>query len=122
MAVRVGFIGAGGIARAHMRNLASISQARLTAFADTEKPRAAAAAVSPIMSLLESHAQYVQECLRRSQFADAVVESHFDLPALLFRMFGGAKLSQYTDAVPQVAEAMSSGTMDALYAGVRDRE
>jgi hypothetical protein len=80
-----------------------------------EHVRTAITEVRPIMSLLESHAHYVEECLRRSHFPDAVVESHFGLPALLFRMFGGAKLSQYTAAVPQVAEATKRNALDALY-------
>lgn len=83
-----------------------------------QQVRTAVAEVSPIMTLLESHAYYVQECLHRLHFPDAIVESHFDLPGLLFRVLGGFKLSQYTQAIPQVAEATQNGTVDALYASV----
>jgi predicted dehydrogenase len=44
MAVRVGFIGTGGIAGAHRRALAQIPNARMVAFCDTDEARAKAAA------------------------------------------------------------------------------
>jgi len=69
-----------------------------------------------IMTLLESHAHYVQEQLHRAHFPGAVVETHHGLAALLLHVLGGAKLSQYTDAVPQVAEAAQRGALDELYA------
>ena len=74
--------------------------------------------VRPLMTVVESHAVYVQEQLRCTHFADAVIESHFNLPTLLFRLFGGAKIRQYTDGVPQIADAVSRGGVDALYTGL----
>ena len=44
MAVKIGFIGCGGIANAHMRSLAQIKDARMVAFCDLQKERAEAAA------------------------------------------------------------------------------
>lgn len=68
-----------------------------------------------VMTLLESHAHFVQDVLRASRFPGASIESHFSLPAVLMRIFGKAKLSQYEQAVPAVAGAATSGTIDALY-------
>ena len=44
MAVRIGFIGSGGIANHHMRNLATNSAAEMVAFSDPDVERARAAA------------------------------------------------------------------------------
>ena len=44
MSVRIGFVGAGGIANAHLNNLAQIPDAQLVAFADVDEARAKAAA------------------------------------------------------------------------------
>ncbi|HEX3000502.1 MAG TPA: Gfo/Idh/MocA family oxidoreductase [Armatimonadota bacterium] len=44
MSVRIGFVGAGGIANAHLRNLEQIPEAKLVAFADVDAARAKAAA------------------------------------------------------------------------------
>ena len=76
--------------------------------------------VRAIMTLLESHAYYVQEQLRRTRFVGATVERHFGLAPLLLRALGGFKLSQYTLAVPQVAEATRTGTIDGLYASLSE--
>lgn len=44
MAVRVAFLGCGGIARAHMNCLRKVEEAQLVAFCDADEPRAASAA------------------------------------------------------------------------------
>ncbi|MEA3403829.1 MAG: Gfo/Idh/MocA family oxidoreductase [Armatimonadota bacterium] len=44
MAVRIGFVGCGGIANAHMRNLAKIEDAEMVAFSDIVEEKAEAAA------------------------------------------------------------------------------
>ncbi len=72
-------------------------------------------AVQPVMTLLESHAFYVQNSLRESHFPDAVIETHHNLAAVLFRIFGGSKLAQYRGAVDEVAEASQNGHVDVLY-------
>ncbi|MGD2175041.1 MAG: hypothetical protein PVJ27_06525 [Candidatus Brocadiaceae bacterium] len=102
-----------------------INRAVRAAFACLEEPEprfreacARVAEVTPVMTLLESHAAYVQEALRRSHLPDARIESHFSLPALLLRVFGGAKLSQYREALPAVARATREGSLDALYGSV----
>jgi hypothetical protein len=71
--------------------------------------------VQSIMTVLESHAVYVQEVLREARFPDAMIESHFSLAAVLLRFFAGAKAAQYRDGVPQVAEATRRGRIDRMY-------
>jgi hypothetical protein len=80
-----------------------------------------AAQIQSIMTVLESHAMYVQEVLRETRYPDAMIESHFSLAVVLLRFFAGAKVAQYRDGVPRVAEATRSGRVDQMYAnlGVR---
>jgi hypothetical protein len=72
--------------------------------------------IRPVMALLETHASYIQEELRKSRFPGAVIESHFNLPVILFRLFGGQKLSQYHDET--VSAAISNGSIQSLYARI----
>lgn len=72
-----------------------------------------------VMTLLESHAHYIQQTLHRTRFPNAVIESHFSLPTLLLRLVGARKLSQYTDGIPTVQEAMARDEVDELYERVR---
>lgn len=74
--------------------------------------------VTPVMTLIESHAYYVQEVIREKHFPAAVIESHFNLATLLMRLFGGAKISRYTEGIPAVAEAASAGDVESLYANL----
>jgi len=73
------------------------------------------AGLKPLMTLLESHAHYVQEQLRQQFFPEAVIEHHFNLPAVLMRVFGRGKLAQYKDGVPMVARAVAQGHLDRLF-------
>ncbi|MFQ5810309.1 MAG: hypothetical protein ACE5JM_11875 [Armatimonadota bacterium] len=74
--------------------------------------------VQETMTLLESHAAYVQAALHRSLFPDAQIESHFSLPALLLRLFAGRKTSQYTEGLPAIAAAAASGDIESLYSSL----
>jgi hypothetical protein len=87
---------------------------------DLEQVRQIAAQIQPIMTLLESHAAYVQGRLRQAYFPEARIESHFNLGTLLMRVIGAAKVAQYTDGLPQVAAAVASGRVELLYAGFED--
>lgn len=69
----------------------------------------------PIMTLLESHAHYVQNVLQQTHFPDAKIESHFNLATLLMRLFGKDKLAQYTEGIPAVAAAADAGEVESLY-------
>ena len=76
--------------------------------------------IQPIMTLLESHAAYVQGRLRQAYFPEARIESHFNLGTLLMRWVGAGKVAQYTDGLPKVAAAVASGSVESLYAGFGD--
>lgn len=69
----------------------------------------------PIMTLLESHAAYIQRHMQ-ARFPEAHIESHFSLATLLMRLAGARKVAQYTDGLPQVAAAATSGGVESLYA------
>ena len=73
--------------------------------------------IQPIMTLLESHATYIQGFLKQTYFLDARVETHFNIASLLMRLVGMPKIAQYTDGIPQVAAAAKSGNIESLYAG-----
>ena len=67
------------------------------------------------MTLIESHAVYVQRQITLKYFSDARLETHFNLMSMLFQAAGGAKISQYTDGLPMVANAAMNGQIDSLY-------
>ncbi len=69
----------------------------------------------PLMTLIESHASYVQAILCQRYFPHAQMERHFTLPVLLFRVLGFGKIAQYTEGLPQVAAAMQQGNVDRLF-------
>lgn len=71
--------------------------------------------IRPIMTLIESHACYIQEQLKQSYFPDAEIESHFNLATLLMRLFGKLKTSQYTDGLADVATAAKRGDVNSLF-------
>ena len=71
--------------------------------------------VQPLMTMIESHASYVQGVLSRLYYPNAQIEHHFTLPVLLFRALGYGKLAQYTEGLPQVSAAMQRGGMDSLF-------
>lgn len=72
--------------------------------------------IQPIMTLLESHAAYVQGRLQHTCFPNAHIESHFNLATLLMRLIGARKVAQYTDGLPQISAAVASGSVELLYA------
>ncbi len=74
--------------------------------------------VKPLMTLIESHASYVQGMLKQLHFPRARIETRFTLPVILFRIIGVGKTSQYTEGLPQVATAMRGGSVDDLFRGV----
>ena len=72
--------------------------------------------MQPIMTLLESHATYIQGFLKQSYFPTARIETHFNIAALLMRLVGMPKIAQYTNGLPQIASAARSGNLKSLYA------
>ena len=73
------------------------------------------AQIQPVMTVLESHAAYVQGVIKQKYLPHAQVEKHFNLATLLLRLIGAPKVAQYTDGLPQVAGAVQSGSLDALF-------
>lgn len=71
--------------------------------------------VQPMMTVLESHAMYVQNTIKRLYLPKAVIESHFNLAVMLMRLLAAPKVAQYTGAVPAVARAAKNGTIEDLY-------
>lgn len=67
------------------------------------------------MTLMESHATFVQQQITARYFPDAQIETHFNLMSLFFRLAGGAKISQYTQGLPEIARAVRNGQIDSLY-------
>lgn len=76
--------------------------------------------IQPVMTLLESHAAYIQEQLKQACYPGARVESHYNVASLLMRMIGAQKISQYTEGLPQVAAAVAGGDVNRLYASFGD--
>ena len=76
--------------------------------------------IQPIMTLLESHAAYVQGILKHTCYPNAHIESNFNLATLLFRLIGSRKIAQYTDGLPQINAAVASGEVESLYAAFED--
>lgn len=74
--------------------------------------------IQSLMTLMESHAYYVQETLHGNVYPGARIESHFDLPSILMRTFGRRKLIQYTAQLPAIAQATETGTLQDLYGQV----
>jgi len=73
--------------------------------------------VRPLMTLVESHASYVQGQLKERYYPQAKIEERLTLPVLLFRLLGFGKTAQYSDGLPQVTEAMRVGRIDLLFRG-----
>lgn len=71
--------------------------------------------IQPLMSMLESHAMYVQNTIKRLYLPRAVIESHFNLAVLLMRILAAPKLAQYSDALPAITQASRRGNVDVLY-------
>lgn len=76
--------------------------------------------IQPIMTLLESHASYIQGIVKQKYLPEAKVEKHFNLATLLLRLIGAPKVAQYTEGLPQVVEAANAGSMDALFSRAGD--
>lgn len=68
-----------------------------------------------IMTLLESHARYVEQEVNRLYLPRAKVQSHFNMLAFLFQALNPRKSRQYSDGLPEVANAVRAGTVDSLY-------
>ena len=97
------------------RILVDVIKGMETGQVDLQKLQGYFEEVRPLMTLIESHASYVQSVLCQRYFPDAQIERHFTLPVLLFRVLGFGKIAQYTEDLPQVATAMQQGSVDRLF-------
>jgi hypothetical protein len=97
------------------RILVSVLQGMESGQVDIQKMMGYFEEVKPLMTLIESHASYIQGALKQMYFPGAYVETRFTLPVILFRIVGFGKNSQYTEGLPQVAAAMQRGSVDGLF-------
>ena len=74
--------------------------------------------VQPIMTILESHASYVQALLQQTYYPAGKIETPFNLARLLMRLVGGPKLAQYTDGLSQINAAYQAGDIERLYRSI----
>lgn len=78
----------------------------------------ASAPVAPleaIMTLLESHARYVEDEVKRLYLPRATLRTGFDMMVFLLQALAPGKGRQYSDGLPAVAAAAGNGTVDSLY-------
>ena len=99
------------------RLLLSVIQGMGSSQVDFQQIRAYFEQVKPLMTLIESHASYVQGLMKQQFYPLAQIEKHFTLPVLLFRVLGFGKTAQYTDGLPKVSAAMQKGQIDTLFRG-----
>jgi hypothetical protein len=71
--------------------------------------------LQPIMTVLESHAHYVEHTVNRLYLPAARIEAKLDVALLLMQVMGAAKVAQYVDGLPAVAAATAEGRIDELY-------
>ena len=67
------------------------------------------------MTLLESHAHFIEELIKRQVYPTAKVESHFNWATILMSIISPSKQAQYLDGLPIIAEAFKSEGIDDLF-------
>lgn len=82
---------------------------------DYQRIQSAFEQIQPIMTLLESHASYIQGLLQQRYYPNAQIEKPFNLAVLLMRLVGTPKIAQYSDGLPQIQAAYAAGNIDLLY-------
>ncbi len=73
------------------------------------------ARLEAIMTLLESHARFVEDEVKRLYLPRATLRAGFNMMAFLLQALAPGKGRQYTDGLPAVAAAAGAGTVDSLY-------
>lgn len=71
--------------------------------------------IQVVMTIIESHAAFVQHKVMREFYPNAKIENHFNLFNLFSQILGSSKTEQYTYGLPRIADAASRGMMDQLY-------
>jgi len=85
---------------------------------DPQELNAMLSSIQSPMTLIESHATYIQQRIQSTWFPQAQIESHFNFLTVLGVVLAGQKSRQYTDGLPEVAQAAGSGQLDALFQAV----
>jgi len=89
-----------------------------TAGPDPQQTRAWLDSIQSTMTLIESHATYVQQRIQARYFPEAKIERHFNFLTIMGMAFAGQKAAQYTSGLPLVAQAAESGQIEQLFASV----
>ena len=71
--------------------------------------------IQPLMTLLESHAFFVEEQIKRQFYPEAKVESHFNWATIMMSVFSPQKQAQYLDGLPLVSKAAKTNGVDNLF-------
>ena len=71
--------------------------------------------VEHAMTIIESHASFVQQFLAAIRFPLARIEKPLSSQAVLLRSLGVGKSLQYILGLPDVAEAVNTGTLDEVF-------
>jgi len=95
--------------------LVSVLRETNTGDINLQKMRAWFEQVKPLMTLVESHASYIQGIIQQRHFPRAQIEKQFSLPVLLFRLLGFGKTTQYTAGLAQVSAAAQKDGIDGLF-------
>jgi hypothetical protein len=95
--------------------LVSVLQETNTGDMNIQKMRTWYEQVKPLMTLVESHASYIQGVIKQNHFPQAQIEKQYSLPVLIFRLLGFGKTNQYTAGLAQVSAAARTGGMDGLF-------
>ena len=82
---------------------------------DEEKTMDLLEKVQKLMTLLESHAHYIEEQIKRQAYPKAKVESHFNWATILMSIISPSKQAQYLDGLPVIGQAAKSRGIDDLF-------
>lgn len=73
------------------------------------------AEVEPVMTLIESHAFYIQERIRTRYYPDARIEHHRTLLTIILEWLNGSGENRYTRGLPAIEQAYAGGDIEALF-------
>jgi hypothetical protein len=68
-----------------------------------------------LMTLLESHAHFIEEQIKNRVYPRAKVESHFNWATILMSIISPSKQAQYLDGLPVISQAAKSSRIDDLF-------
>jgi hypothetical protein len=71
--------------------------------------------VQPLMTLLESHAYFIEEQIRKLIYPKARIESHFNWATMMMSLLAPNKQAQYLDGLPAIRSAVKENSLDDLF-------